>query len=116
MKIRTSQYNEVKLFDVAQYIKVPAQIVKPISPNGVFIGFVYYEDGRTERVCSDYEVRINNVQLPFAAEEDSYFDRSLKSINISFHTFAPLVTRCFFFIKLATASKHCRACSTLTLL
>lgn len=78
MKIRTSQYNEVKLSDVAQYIKVPAQIVKPISPNGVFIGFVCYEDGRTERVCSDYEVRINNVQLPFAAGEDSYFDRSIE--------------------------------------
>ena len=29
MKIKTSKYNEVRLSDVAQYIKVPAQIVKP---------------------------------------------------------------------------------------
>ena len=74
MKINTSKYNEVRLSDVAQYIKVPAQIVKPSTPtNGVLIGEVQYEDGKKERVYSDYEVRINNVQLPFAAGEESYF-------------------------------------------
>ena len=40
MKIKTSKYNEVRLSDVAQYIKVPAQIVKPSTPNGVLIGDV----------------------------------------------------------------------------
>ncbi len=74
MKIKTSKYNEVRLSDVAQYIKYPAQIVKPSALNGVFIGEVRYDNGKKERVYSDYEVRIKNVQLPFAAGEDSYFN------------------------------------------
>ena len=74
MKIKASKYNEVRLSDVAQYIKVPAQIVKPSTPNGVLIGDVQYEDGKKERVYSDYEVRINNVQLPFAVGADRYFN------------------------------------------
>ena len=78
MKIKTSKYNEVRLSDVTQYIKVPAQIVKPSTPNGVLIGDVHYEDGKMERVYSDYEVRINNVQLPFAAGEDSYFSSEIE--------------------------------------
>lgn len=78
MKIKTSKYNEVRLSDVAQYIKIPAQIVKPATPNGVLICEVHYEDGKNERVYSDYEVRINNVQLPFAAGEDSYFNREIE--------------------------------------
>lgn len=78
MKIKTSKYNEVRLSDVAQYIKVPAQIVKPSTPNGVLIGDVLYEDGKKERVYSDYEVRINNVQLPFAVGEDSYFNSEIE--------------------------------------
>lgn len=78
MKIKTSKYNEVRLSDVAQYIKVPAQIVKPSFPNGVFIGEVSYENGKKERIYSDYEVCINNVQLPFAAGEDSYFDSEIE--------------------------------------
>ena len=48
MKIKTSKYNEVRLSDVAQYIKVPAQIVKPSTQNGVLIGDVQYEDGKKE--------------------------------------------------------------------
>ena len=78
MKIKTSKYNEVRSSDVAQYIKVPAQIVKPSTPNGVLIGDVLYEDGKKERVYSDYEVRINNVQLPFAVGEDSYFNSEIE--------------------------------------
>lgn len=78
MKIKTSKYNEVRLSDVAQYIKVPAQIVKPSFPNGVLIGDVHYEDGKKERVYSDYEVRINNVQFPFAAGEDDYFNSEIE--------------------------------------
>lgn len=78
MKIKTSKYNEVRLSDVIQYIKVPAQIVKPSTQNGVLVGEVHYEDGKTERVYSDYEVRINNVQLPFAAGEDSYFNSEIE--------------------------------------
>lgn len=74
MKIKTSKYNEVRLCDVAQYIKVPSQIVKPSTPNGVLIGEIHYEDGKTERVFSDYEVRINNIQLPLAEGKESYFD------------------------------------------
>ena len=46
MKIKTSKYNEVRLSDVAQYIKVPAHIVKPSTQNGVLIGDVQYEDGK----------------------------------------------------------------------
>lgn len=80
MKIRTSKYNEVRLSDVIQHIKVPAQIIRPSSPNGVLVGEVRYEDGKTERIYSDYEVRINNVQLPFASGEESYF---CKEININ---------------------------------
>lgn len=78
MKIKTSKYNEVRLSDVAQYIKVSAQIIKPSTPNGVLIGEVRYEDGKSERVYSDYEVRINNVQLPFAAGEGSYFNSEIE--------------------------------------
>lgn len=78
MKIKTSKYNEVRVRDVAQYIKVPAQIIKPSTPNGVLVGEVRYEDGKTERVYSDYEVRINNVQLPFAAGEESYFNSEIE--------------------------------------
>lgn len=78
MKIKTSKYNEVRLSDVAQYIKVPAQIIKSSSPNGVLIGEVQYEDGKKERVYSDYDVRINNIQLPFAAGEESYFDSEIE--------------------------------------
>lgn len=78
MKIKTSKYNEVRLSDVAQYIKVPAQIVKPSTPNGVLVGEVRYEDGKSERVYSDYEVRINNIQLPFAAGKESYFDSEIE--------------------------------------
>lgn len=78
MKIKTSKYNEVRLSDVAQYIKVPAQIIKPSMSNGVLIGEVQYEDGKKERVYSDYEVRINNIQLPFAAGEKSYFDSEIE--------------------------------------
>lgn len=74
MRIKTSKYNEVRLTDVAEYIKVPAQIVKPSTPNGVLIGEVIYEDGKKEQVYSDFEVRINNVQLPFAVGEDGYFN------------------------------------------
>ena len=74
MKIKTSKNNEVRLSDVAQYIKVPAQIIKPSKPNGVLIGEIQYEDGKKEQVYSDYNVRINNVQLSFAAGEESYFD------------------------------------------
>ena len=74
MKINTSKYNEVRLSDVAQYIKVPAQIIKPRFTNGVEVGEVRYEDGKKERIYSDYEVRINNVQLPFAVDKKSYFD------------------------------------------
>ena len=80
MKIRTSKYNEVRLADVIQHIKVPAQIIRPSSPNGVLVGEVRYEDGKTERIYSDYEVRINNVQLPFASGEESYF---CEEININ---------------------------------
>lgn len=78
MKIKTSKYNEVRLSDVAQYIKVPAQIIKPSVPNGVLIGEVQYEDGKKERVYSDYAVCINNIQLPFAAGEESYFDSEIE--------------------------------------
>lgn len=79
MKIKTSKYNEVRLSDVAQYIKVPAQIVKPSTPtNGVLIGEVQYKDGKKERVYSDYDVRINNIQLPFAAGKESYFDSEIE--------------------------------------
>lgn len=53
MKIKTLKYNEVRLSDVAQYIKVPAQIAKQSTPNGVFLGVVSYEDGKKERVYSD---------------------------------------------------------------
>lgn len=81
MKIKTSKYNEVRLSDVAQYIKVPAQIVKSPWLNGVFIGTVQYENGQIERIYSDDEVRINNVQLPFAAGEDSYFNCEIE-INL----------------------------------
>lgn len=79
MKIKTSKYNEVRLSDVAKYIEVPSQIVKPSTPtNGVLIGNVQYKDGKRERIYSDYEVRINNVQLPFAAGEDSYFNSEIE--------------------------------------
>ena len=78
MKIKTSKYNEVRLSDVAQYIKVPAQIVRPSTPNGILIGDVKYEDGKKERVYSDYEVRINNVQLSFSVGEDSYFNSEIE--------------------------------------
>lgn len=74
MKIKASKFNEVRLSDVIQYIKVPAQIVKPSTQNGVLVGEVRYEDGKTERIYSDYEVRINNVQLPLAAGEGDYFN------------------------------------------
>ena len=78
MKIKTSKYNEVRLSDVAQHIKFPAQIIKPSMPNGVLIGEVQYEDGKKERVYSDCYVRINNIQLPFAAGEDSYFNSEIE--------------------------------------
>lgn len=78
MKIKTSKYNEVRLSDVAQHIKVPAQIIKPSMPNGVLIGEVQYEDGKKERVYSDCYVRINNIQLPFAAGEASYFNSEIE--------------------------------------
>lgn len=47
-------------------------------PNGVLIGEVQYEDGKKERVYSDCYVRINNIQLPFAAGEASYFDSEIE--------------------------------------
>ena len=59
MKIKTSKYNEVRLSDVAQYIKVPAQIVKPSTPtNGVLIGEVQYEDGKNEYIQTTTSVSI----------------------------------------------------------
>lgn len=74
MKIRTSKNNEVRLSDVSDYIKVPAQIIRPVVTNGVPVGEIRYEDGQTERIYSDYEVRINNVQLSFASGDDDYFN------------------------------------------
>lgn len=81
IKIKTSKYNEVRLSDVQKYIKVPAQIIKPSCTNGVYIGTITYDNGQTERIFSDYAVRINNVHLPFAAGESAYFDSEIE-INI----------------------------------
>ena len=74
MKIKTSKYNEVRLADVAQYIKSPAQIKKKVTPNGVLISDIFYQNGKKDFIYSDYEVVINNVRLPFAVGDDNYFN------------------------------------------
>lgn len=78
MKIRASKYNEVSLKEVAKYIHVPAQVIIPAIQNGVLLGEVKFDDGNTLRVYSDYEVRINNVQLSLANADDSYFDSTIE--------------------------------------
>lgn len=80
MKIKTSKYNEVSLKEVAKYIHIPTQIVKSKYNNGVLLGEVKFDNGQTQRVYSDEEVRINNVQLPVSGGDESYFD-SVIEIN-----------------------------------
>lgn len=78
MKIKTSKYNEVALKEVAKYIHVPAQIIKSKYNVGVLIGEVKFDNGQTQRVYTDDEVRINNVQLTLANADDSYFDSTIE--------------------------------------
>ncbi len=96
MKIKASKYNEVRLEDVAEYIKAEWQIIKPtadingvrceVPTNGIILGHVYLADGSRVRMFSDYEVKIFNVQLPlaagnnppFAPGDDDYFDHEIE--------------------------------------
>lgn len=88
MKIKTSKYNEISFAEAVKYIENPAQVIKPttiingvrceIPSNGVYLGVVKYKSGKEERIYSDYEVRIHNVQLSVVAGEDEYFDHEIE--------------------------------------
>lgn len=84
MKIKTSKYNEISFKEAVKYIENPAQVKKPtaiingaiceVPTNGVFLGVVKYKSGKEESIYSNYEVRINNVQLSVVAGREEYFD------------------------------------------
>lgn len=83
MKIKTSKYNEISFKEAVKFIKNPSQVIKPtaivngvkceVPTNGVILGIVKYANGKEDSIYSDYEVRINNVQLSVVAGDDEYF-------------------------------------------
>ena len=82
MKIKTSKYNEVRLSDVAQYIKVPAQIVKPSTPNGVLIGDVKYADGKKSEYIQTMKYVLTTFSYHSQLEKIATSIARLKSTNI----------------------------------
>lgn len=85
MKIKASKFNEVRLSDVAQFIKSPSQIIRPECSNGVLLGQISLKDGSVMRLYAGDEIRINNVQFPLAApssfpfsENEDYFNSEIE--------------------------------------
>ena len=85
MKIKASKFNEVRLSDVAQFIKSPSQIIRSECSNGVLLGQISLKDGSVMRLYAGDEIRINNVQLPLAApssfpfpENEEYFNSEIE--------------------------------------
>lgn len=78
MIINVSKYNEVSFNEVKNLLKAPAQIIKSPYQNGVYLGSLTFENSVSVKIYSDDEVRINNVTLPLAKAEESYFDHTIE--------------------------------------
>jgi hypothetical protein len=75
--IKCSKYNEVPLYAVFNLITKESQIIKSPYANGVYLGIAIVENGKKIKMYSDDSVEINNVRLPLAKGDDSYFDCEL---------------------------------------
>ena len=78
--IKCSEYNEVSLAGV-KAVTDKFYVKKSPYRIGVFIGYAPLPNGKMTKVYSDDDIVINNVTLPLAKADESYFCETI-SINV----------------------------------